>query len=254
MIPKRLLSVLVAILPLATPDLLQAGEKEAADPQTIDFSCVAMGNLPFPELFYRGGKEYLPIKLSSGQRSQVYRLQDANALELFVQNEKAADDGKSASSDSYKLVGLAPLLEGAVRMLFLIEPANESDKNSSGLPLQIRGLDDSLETFPAGSFRFINLTPDLLRIEFGGATHDLSGGDEKVLSSNISATGGFLPVIIKNEEGRTVLENRLFGQSNGRELVILSPPDEGRKGLKVTFLSDIIPASPSPGKKSPLSK
>lgn len=249
MIPKRLLSAFLAILPLAHPGALQAGEKESADPHTVEFSCVAWENLPFPELFYREGKEYLPIKPSAGQRSPAYNLRDAHALELFVRKEKAAAGGKSASSESYELAGLAPLLEGAIRMLFLIEPTSESDKNSNGLPLQLRGMDDSLETFPAGSFRFINLTPDLLRIEFGGATHDLPEGEAKVLTADLSATGGFLPIIIRNEEGRTVLENRLFGQRTGRELVIISPPDEGRKGLKVKFLSDVIPASPSPVKK-----
>ena len=246
-----MLAAFLAILPLAIPAALQAEEKESPDPQTVGFSCVAWDIQPFPELFYREGKEYLPIKLSAGQRSPAYHIQDAHALELFVRKEKAASDGKSVSFDSYKLAGLAPLLEGVGRMLFLIEPTNESDKYSNGLPLQLRGMDDSLETFPAGSFRFINLTPDLLRIEFGGATHDLPEGDAKILTPDLSAAGGFLPVIIKNEEGRIVLENRFFAQRTGRELVIISPPDEGRKELKVKFLSDAIPASPSPVKKAP---
>jgi hypothetical protein len=250
MIPKRLLAAFLAILPLADPVELQAADKKSTDSQPVEFSCVAWEILPFPELFYRNGKKYLPIKLSAGQRSPACRLQDAHALELFVRKEKAAGGSKSASSDSYKLAGLAPLREGTGRMLFLIEPTKESDKNSNGLPLQLRGMDDSLETFPAGSFRFINLTPDLLRIEFGGATHDLPEGGEQVLSPDFSAAGGFLPVIIKNEEGRIVLENRFFAQLTGRELVIISPPTEGRKELKVKFLSDAIPASPAPVNKT----
>lgn len=249
-IPKRFLAAVLAILPLAPPAAVQAGERESADPQTVEFSCVAWDSLPFPELFFREGKEYLPIKLTGGQRSPTYHLRDAHALEVFVRKEKAAAGGEAASSDSYKLAGLAPLLEGSIRMLFLIEPTKETDKNSSPLPLQLRGMDDSQEAFPAGSFRFINLTPDLLRVEFGGANHDLPEGGAIVLKPDLSAAGGFLPVILTNEEGRIVLENRFFAQRMGRELVIISPPDEGRKELKVKFLSDVIPASPSPAKKA----
>lgn len=249
--PKHLLTAILTMLPLAIPGALQAKDKKSTESQPVEFSCVAWEILPFPELFYRNGKEYLPIKLSAGQRSPAYPLQDAHALELFVQNDNPTAEGQSASPDSFKLAGLAPLREGTGRMLFLIEPTKESDKKPNDLPLQLRGLDDSLEAFPAGSFRFINQTPDLLRIELGGGdTHDLPEGGEQVLSPDFSAGGGFLPVIMKNEEGRIVLENRFFAQRTGRELVIISPPAEGRKELKVKFLSDAIPASPAPVNKT----
>jgi hypothetical protein len=240
------LAAFLAILPLATSSTLEAKEKKSASPETIEFSCVAWDNLPCPELFYRQGNKYLPIKLSPGQRSQSYQLQDAHALELFIQKEKAAGGGKPASSDKYELGGLAPLLEGAKSMLFLIEVR----KASNGLPLQLRGMDDSLETFPAGSFRFLNLTPDLLRIEFGGATHELPPGEMKVVTPELPAAGGFLPVTIKKEDDRNILENRFFAQRTGRELVVISPPAEGRTEISLKFLSDFIPASPPNGKKA----
>ncbi|MCX6972291.1 MAG: hypothetical protein NTV93_19375 [Verrucomicrobia bacterium] len=243
-ITKLLLPAFLAILLPATPGMLEA--KEPASPGILEFSCVTWNNLPCPDLFYRQGNKYLPIKLSPGQRSQSYPLKDARALELFIPMESPADGAKPASPDHYEMVGLAPLLEGAKRMLFLIE----AKKDSNGLPLQLRGLDDSVESFPAGSFRFINLTPDLLRIEFGGATHELPQGEAKVVAPDLTAAGGFVPVIIKDAEGRKILENRFFAQPTGRELVVISPPADGRPEMSLKFLSDVIPATPTPRKKA----
>jgi len=243
---KFLLTALLAVLPLASTATLQAGEPVSATPGIREFSCIAWDNLPCPELFYRQGNRYVPIKLSPGQRSQAYPLKDAHALELFFLKERAADSGKPASSDNFELAGLAPLLPEAKRMLFLIEVR----KDFNGLPLQLRGMDDSVETFPAGSFRFFNQTPNLLRIEFGGATLDVPQGEAKVVVPALTAAGGFLPVIIKDAEGRNILENRFFAQRTGRELVVISPPVEGRTEMSLKIFSDVIPASPTPPKKA----
>lgn len=244
--PAMLKRLLAAILPLAIPVMLEADELVSASPEVIEFSCVTWDYRSSPELFYRQGNKYLPIQLSPGQRSQAYFLEGARALELFMQKESPADGGTPASADHYELAGLAPLLEGTKRMLFLIE----AKKDSNGLPLQLRGMDDSVESFPAGSFRFINLTPNSLNIEFGEATHELPEGEAKVMAPDLAATGGFVPVIIKDAEGRKILENRFFAQRTGRELVVISPPAEGRTEMSLRFLSDVIPASPTPRKKA----
>ena len=247
--PKLLLAVLLAILPLAAPATGHAKAEESASAGPLGFSCVAWGDLPCPELFYRRGNEFLPIKLSPGQRSQAYPLLiGVRVLELYIKNEKGA--GKLESSADFELAGLAPLPQGAKRMLFLIE----AKKDANGLPLQLRGMDDSLEAFPAGSFRFINQTPNLLRAELGGTTHELPQGEMKVVTPDLPAGGGFLPVIIKNEEGRNVLESRFFAQRAERELVVIRPPAEGRMELSVKFLSDVVPSSSPPAEKAPSRK
>jgi len=55
---------------------------------------------------------------------------------------------------------------------------------------------------------------------------------------------------LKDAEGRNILENRFFAQPTGRELVVISPPAEGQTEMSLKFLSDIIPASPTPRKKA----
>jgi hypothetical protein len=242
---KLLLAVLLVILPLAIPTALNAKGEDSGHSKAIEFSCAAWENLPYPELLYRHGDEYLPLVLSPGQRSKVYPLKGVETLELFIRNKKATGSGKSDASPEYERVAMAPLLNGVKKMLFLIE----AKRDSNGLPLQLFGMDDSLETFPAGSFRFLNQTPNLLRIDLAGVTHELPQVTLKVVTPELPEAGGFLPAIIKNEEGRNVLENRFFAQRSGRELVIISPPAEGRTELVMKFLSDTIPASPPSDRK-----
>ncbi|MEI8036941.1 MAG: hypothetical protein WCJ14_01000 [Verrucomicrobiota bacterium] len=243
--PKLLFAVLLVIFPLAIPPALNAKSEDSGHSKAIEFTCAAWEKLPYPELYYLHGKQYLQLELSAGQRSKVYPLKGVEALELFIRKVSAAGSGISDAAPEYERVAMAPLLKGVKRMLFLIE----ASKDSKGMPLQLLGMDDTLETFPAGSFRFINQTPHLLRIEFAGVTRDLPQGALKVVTPDLPEAGGFLPAIIQNEDGRKILENRFFAQRTGRELIIISPPAAGRTELVMKFLSDTIPASPTTPRK-----
>ena len=56
--------------------------------------------LPMTAVFYRDGKNYLPLEFSPGSRSQYYPLKEAGPLELY---EKAAG---AEGASTYKLVAL----------------------------------------------------------------------------------------------------------------------------------------------------
>lgn len=49
----------------------------------------------------------------------------------------------------------------------------------------------------------------------------------KIVTPVLPEAGGFLPVVIKNEQGLSLLENRFLALRPGRELVIISPPARG---------------------------
>jgi hypothetical protein len=247
---QSLLRPLFALFSLALPVTLQAKEKSPGHAGSIQFSCATWDTLPNPELFYHHGGEYLPIELSAGQRSKAYPLKGVVALELFIHKATIAAAAESNAAGEYERVGTAPLPPDAKRILFLID----AKKDANGLPLRVLGIDDSLEIFPVGSFRFFNQTPDLLRIEFAGATHDLPQGSLKVVTPELPEAGGFLPVVIKNEQGGILLENRFLAQRTVRELVIIGPPAEGRTGIAIQSLSEIIPASPPSTQKSARNK
>lgn len=244
---QSLLRLLSALFSIALPVALQAKDESPGHSGSIRFSCAVWEKPPYPELFYHHGGEYLTIEVSVGQRSKAYPLKGVEALELFIRKKMPAAAAESNAAVEYERVGTAPLLPDAKRILFLID----AKKDANGLPLRVLAIDDSLEIFPAGSYRFFNRTPDLLRIEFGGATHDLPQGGWKVVTPELPEAGGFLPAILRDEQGRILLENRFLAQPTGRELVIIGPPAEGRTGIAIRFLSEIIPAG-SPSTQKPV--
>ena len=243
---QSLLRLLFALFSFALPVSLQAKEKSPGHSGSIQFSCVALEKLAYPELFYHHHGEYLPIEISVGQRSKAYPLKGDEALEWFIRKKMPAGAAESNAAVEYERIGTAPLLPDVKRILFLLD----AKKDVNGLPLRVLGIDDSLEIFPAGCYRFFNQTPDLLRIEFGGATHDLPPGALKVVTPELPEAGGFLPVIIRDEQGRILLENRFLAQRTVRELVIIGPPAEGRTEIAIQSLSEIIPAG-SPSTQKP---
>lgn len=231
---KFLLTLLVALLPLATPIELKAKGEDSGGAGVIKFSCLAWEPLSIPELFYRDGKDYLPLELAPGNRSQLYPMKSGNTLELYVKIDGV--DGISP----YKLVGKAPWLEGARRMLFLVDPVS----NSSGMPLRILGVNDALDVFPPGTFRFLNFSNATLHVKFAGQVHKLPVGEITVVKSNVSEKGGFLPFQMSDSNGKTIFETRLFSQPSGREMVFIGNPAEPVELPRVKFVTEIIPPEP----------
>ena len=195
------------LLPFAAPLTMRAEDGDPGGAGISEFTCASLDDPPPRGLFYRQGSEHLPLELSAGQRSQAYPTKGVPVLELFIRK-----GDPHVEPGDYEKAGTAPLPEGAKRVLFLIE----SKEDANDLPLQLHVMDDSLEAFPAGSFRFINLTPDLLRIELGETACELPPGAVKVVFPEIPVAGGFLPAIIKDAEGRNLLENRFLSQRASR--------------------------------------
>ena len=228
----RFLIAVCIVLPTARPALLRA--EPANGKPAVEFSCLVWEPLPNPEVFYRDGKAYLPIEFSPGNRSQLYPLKEVSDLELYVK-EVGADGALT-----YKLVGKAPLVAGTRRMLFLIDPA----QNPTGLPLTIFGVDDALDNFPPGTFKFLNFSKSALQVKFGGQTTPLPADEISVVKSNVPKLGGFLPFVVGDAHGKTIFETRLFGQPTGREIVFICPPAKPAGPPRVKFLTQIIPPEP----------
>lgn len=224
----------------ASIGLLNA-EPTSAKP-SIKFSCAVWDPLPNPEIFYRDGKSYLPIQFMPGRRSELYPIKESSGLELY---EKAVGPNDSLT---YKLIGKAPLVAGARQALYLVDPT----PTAAGLPLTILGINDTLDIFPPGTFRFFNFCPAELRVKFGGQVSKLVAREDTVVKSNVSKKGGFLPFIIEDAASNIIFQTRLYGQPYGREMVFISPPANGAKLPRVKFLTEMVPPAPPspPGKPS----
>jgi hypothetical protein len=220
-----------AVFLLSLPSVSRAEKSVDADdlPAPISFACVAWHELPYEEMFYRESNGFYPLKLYPRRCSKLYPLKGGDSLELHISKEN------SAGELNYELVGLASQIQGTDQMLFLIEEGEDS----GSLPLLLRGLDDSWETFPVGAFRFVNLTPDSLQVHFGETVNALHPDAVSVIKDAIPPAGGFIPFFIKDEKGNTVFETRLLGQPTGRETVFIYPPQANRREFSVQFLSEV---------------
>ena len=209
--------------------LAHADPDQSTSASEIEFTCVSWKPLGYPELFYRNGDDYIKIEVSTRKRSEAYSHQAHQAFELYVpQTNSVGDSG-------YALVGQGMPQAGVERMLFIIE------KNASeeGLPLQVRGFDDSLETCPIGAFCFANLTEEALEVHFGETVNALHPDTISVIKDAVALSGGFIPFFLKDENGKIVVETRLFGQTTGRKMVFIYPPKANRRKFSVQFLSEI---------------
>ena len=237
----RFLFAACALLFAACPAPLRA---QASGRPAVEFCCVVWEPLPITAVFYRDGKSYLPLEFFPGNRSQLYPLKEGNALELY--EKVTAADGEP----TYQLVGKAPLVAGARRMLFLIDPV----ANPSGLPLRLYGVNDALDVFPPGTIRFFNFSPAGLQVKFGGQVSKLPASGMSLVKSNVSENGGFIPFLIGHPKGAVIFETRLFSQPTGRDMVFISAPAQPGGRVLVKVLPQLIaPEPPQPAGAQPSS-
>ncbi|MEP5351198.1 MAG: hypothetical protein ABJM75_10135 [Luteolibacter sp.] len=226
---------LPAICLLMTSSFLPAEEPTSAMPGTIEFACVAWEKLSQEELFYRDGEDFHALEITPGQQSEIRSLTGSYALELHILKENGDEE------PTYALVGLAPILEGSTRMLFLIEEKTDYH----GLPLQLRGMDDSPDKFPVGTTRLVNFTAELLKVALGDDECELEPDAIEVAMTPSPADGGFVPFLIKDEEGNAAFESRLFSQPTERKTVFILPPTDGRSTPTLKFVSEYIATPPT---------
>jgi hypothetical protein len=229
---KQIPYTLAAMLWASFPVL--AGAQPAKAPPSVRFSCVVWKELSYPGIFYRQNERFLPLALLARERSEMYSLDGHETLELYIAKDQPSGE------PGHELVGRAALPQGAKQLLFMIQEAPEGSK----LPLRVFGMDDSLEAFPPGAFRFLNFTSLPLQVEFGGSTTKLPPQAIKVVRPEIPELGGFLPFIVKDAQGHIGFQTRLFGQPRGRKIVMLVPPTKQEENLSVLFLPQIVPIPP----------
>ena len=217
----------------STPLLAQSGTGRAA----VEFCCVIWEPLPITEVFYQDGDSYLPLEFSPDQRSEFYPMKNGGALKLY-KKESGAD-----GAFRYILVGKAPLVPKTRRMLFVVSPV----PGTTGLPLGLYGVDDSLNAFPPGTSRFFNFSTTALQVRFGGKSSKLPAGEVTVVKSGVAKSGGFIPFLIGDLKGEVVFETRLFSQPTGRDMVFIgAPPKPGGRVLVKLLPQLVSPEHPQP--------
>ncbi|MEP2775548.1 MAG: hypothetical protein ABJQ29_03745 [Luteolibacter sp.] len=227
---KTPLRLLLTLLVFSVLSIAHLQAKEGAS----KFSCVSWDNLPFTEILYRNGTETIPLEIGQGRRAQHYPLGSDGSFELYVREQSS--EGK----EELRLIGKAAFQPGAKQMLFLIGLADPKSK----LPLVLIGVDDSLSTFPAGSFRFANFTNQPLKVAFGNVAETLRPAQIEVYKAKMAPDGGLMSLIVMDSKGKPIFARRLFGQPRDRSMVFITPPQTPEGGLSIRILPEIVPEKP----------
>lgn len=251
------LLLLLALGLCATPVLSEEVQEQAP---RIGFSCLHWDEIPEEKLYYRDGEHYHPIKFRHGARSEIKVLEGMSDFELYGERENPQQ-----GEMPYVLLGKVAIPADLRDVLFYII----ADQGEDRTVYQIITMDDSLEAFPRAMFRFVNLSGRELSVEFSGQTRHFAIGQIAEMPYKILDGGGtFVPCVIRavvkeqagpaeNEQNREQTEDearklpepekilfgtRLFGQPNGREIVVMRPsPVEGSERLKLKFYNQLIP-------------
>lgn len=187
---------------------------------------------PYEKIFYRNGKDMVPLELVSDKRSELYEIGDVEFLELYVTETKP--DG----SIEMKLVGRGQVPDKAERSLFILRYREKS----KGLPILVIGMNDSLDVFPAGSFRIVNFTGQKLSVSIGEESQNIQPRKLVVIKPDIPEKGGLVSLVVSDKDGQPVFGRRLFGQTRSRQMVFVLVDEDAKRGVRAKLLPDIIPS------------
>lgn len=202
----------------------------------VQFSCMLWeGPLP-QKIYYQDGEGYREVVPYTSSRSLPHWLEKSKEFRLYTMTQPEANGGKE-QEPVYTLVGQSKLLPGISPILFILIPS----QGEEGFKIRIMALDDSLDGFPAGSFRFANFSAADLMVKFAGAIKKIPARGMTIMKSQIGKNGGMVPFLIGNQNGEKVFETRLFAQASGREIVFIGPPKKEGGLPSVRFLPQLLP-------------
>ena len=231
---ERLRCVLLLLVGSLLCGQVQAQEQE--EKKGIQFSCM-LWNGPLPEkIYYQDGEDYREVVPYTSSRSLPHWLEKSKEFRLFTRKEVEQTEEKEVDF-VYTLIGQSKLMGNVSPVLFILFPS----MGEKGLQIRILALDDSLNGFPAGSFRFANFSTSELFVKFAGAVKKIPSKEITLMKSGIGKEGGMVPFLIGDGEGNKVFETRLFAQASGREIVFIGPPKEEGGLPSVRFLPQLLP-------------
>lgn len=209
----------------------------AQSSQKIVFTCFYWQGLPKEPLFYRNGKDFLPLEFSLAQRSPEKELAGMEWFEIYRRIDNPKEDELP-----YELVGKSTIPR-AKKVLFVVIPEAKEEKVTQ--TYEVHGMDDSLLTFPSGSFQFVNFTAETLTVLCGSKSVQLPAKGANQIKDD-KARGGFSFFAVYDKSQRKIASTRLFGQPRGRELVFIIPPTSSTSQARLKFVSEIIHPKPDP--------
>lgn len=231
----RLFLKLFFILAVGVVSVHGQAETETDKKANRLFSCFVWEDLGVGKVFYEDGAEPKELELTGKRRSEYYSIPVGEIFRLFTETEV---DGKT----SYEVIGKTEIKSGSKRLLMIVErnpKYNRTDAQS--LPLRITVLDDSINNFPGGSTKFINLTSKPLSAEINGTKAIVDSNRSKLIRPSIPENGAFLPLFVRYEKV-ALYESRIYCQEGERRIIFIRPSakKDARRPIAIDFLPQIV--------------
>ncbi|MGJ8644295.1 MAG: hypothetical protein ACSHX9_12875 [Luteolibacter sp.] len=211
------------------------GELETEKKTSRLFSCFVWEDLGVGKVFYAEGAEPKELEFTNKRRSEYYPIPVSKIFRLFTEIEV---EGKM----SHKVIGETEIKSGSKRLLMIVERNTKfNEKEPGSFPLKITVLDDSINNFPGGSTKFINLTSKPLTAEINGTKAVVNSNRSKLVRPSIPENGAFLPLFVRFEK-TSLYETRIYCQEGERRIIFMRPSakKDSRRPIAIDFLPQIV--------------
>jgi hypothetical protein len=209
---------------------LAQAESSEESRSNYKISCLYWEGKPSEVLYFREGEHFRRLEFKQAQRSKGFSLRGMSNFELY---RKAAQP--EAGKPPYELLSDCKI-PNAAEILFVVIPY----ERKGALLYHVHAMDDTLGTFPRGSFRFVNYTTESIQIKCGKKTQQIAPLGLWSMTGTATKNGGFIPFVLGDSNGDVIYGTRIFGQPSGRELVFIIPPAKKGGTPRVKFISQLI--------------
>lgn len=203
---------------------------------SLHFTVFALGGMEGAAYRPLAGKSAQPLKFYSAYRSSTYAYKGATQLQFF--DEKALGEGTAP-------IAIYNIPEGAKDMLLLFFP--KPVPVASGLKYDIFGIDDNVDTMPAGHFKTINVSGREYVGQYGGTRITIPQGIGEVHPGR----GRVALLLAAQVEGSWMSTGRHeFSMSARDRVTLIFYPPASSTGVYpiIRRLTDTLPA---PDEKGP---
>ncbi len=215
---------------IASVACLAQTESRKAKHSSYKITCLYWEGMPSEDLYYREGRSFHRLKFKQAQRSSEISLRGMKEFELYRKVAQPQPDELP-----YELLSRCTI-PNAPEILFIIIPYERQE----ALMYHVYAMDDTLASFPRGSFRFVNYTTENIQVKCGAQTQQIAPLGLWCMASVDSPEGGFVPFILGDSNGKIIYGTRIFGQPSGRELVFIIPPLKKGGTPRVKFISQLV--------------
>jgi len=140
-------------------------------------------------------------------------------------------------------VAVARIPEGMRRVMLFFIPTNHAEGENEGLLYRVIVLDDSLEAFPKGGYRFMSASKSKLSVLFDKARFQLNPGEQYMYKPTVKEREKVALVVGIEEDGRTVTNKTFFHDDYVRWFVLICQEENkgGRKFISFRAIPEYFP-------------